>query len=268
MAQFLKNPQLNSVLDSIFENASKELFIISPFIKLHASIKDALRKHLTNEKIKIIVVFGKNEDKLSKSFSLDEFTFLKEFPNIEIKYEYRLHAKYYANESMSILSSMNLYEYSQNNNIEFGILTETTLLNSMNIGNSLDKDAFDYFDTVIKNSQMMFQKVPEFESKRIGKKYIGSNIVVDNLTEVLSKPKKVSKQSKNVNKKGYCIRTGIEIAFDPKKPFCDKAYASWSRYKDENYKEKFCHFSGEEANGETTFSKPILRKNWKKSQNK
>ena len=44
------------------------------------------------------------------------------------------------------------------------------------------------------------------------------------------------------------------------------AYKSWSKYGDAEYPEKFCHFSGEPSNGETTVSKPILKKNWKKAK--
>lgn len=76
-----------------------------------------------NPELEIIVVFGKNEDDISKSMSQEDFNFFKEFPNIEIRYEKRLHAKYFANEENAILTSMNLYGYSQDNNIEFGILT-------------------------------------------------------------------------------------------------------------------------------------------------
>ena len=54
--------------------------------------------------------------------------FFKEFPNIQIRYEKKLHAKYYSNESAAILTSMNLYSYSQDNNIEAGVLTKSGLL--------------------------------------------------------------------------------------------------------------------------------------------
>lgn len=37
--------------------------------------------------------------------------------------------------------------------------------------------------------------------------------------------------------------------------------------EDPDYKEKYCHFSGEPSNGETSVNKPILKKNWKKAQN-
>ena len=44
------------------------------------------------------------------------------------------------------------------------------------------------------------------------------------------------------------------------------AYKSWAQYEDETYREKYCHFSGEPSNGETSFAKPILRKNWKEAK--
>ena len=44
------------------------------------------------------------------------------------------------------------------------------------------------------------------------------------------------------------------------------AYKSWSKYSDTEYPEKFCHFSGEHSNGETSVSKPILKKNWKRAK--
>ena len=65
---------------------------------------------------------------------------------------------------------------------------------------------------------------------------------------------------------GYCIRTGVEIPFNIEKPMSYEAYKKWSDYGDQDYKEKFCHFTGEPSHGETSVSKPILKKNWKKAQ--
>ena len=50
-------------------------------------------------------------------------------------------------------------------------------------------------------------------------------------------------------------------------PFSQKAYKSWQKFKNEEYPEKYCHYSGEPSYGETSFSKPILKKNWRKSKN-
>ncbi|MEO8149946.1 MAG: hypothetical protein ABI723_20070 [Bacteroidia bacterium] len=46
----------------------------------------------------------------------------------------------------------------------------------------------------------------------------------------------------------------------------EDAYQSWMKFKNENYAEKFCHFSGEASNGETTFAKPIMKRNWNEAK--
>lgn len=277
MATFLHDEDLNSAMRKIFSEGEEKLIIISPFIKLHERLKDVLKAKKEAFRLQIIVVFGKNEKKKEKSFSAEEFKFLRDFPNIEIRYNSRLHAKYYANERSAILSSMNLYDYSQNNNIEFGILTETSLLGELSknlTGESLDTDAQSYFQQVISNSDLLFCNQPVFEEggflNKIRKKYLSFETVIDNLSEVLlTHEKKKEKQDEFVNlptsKSGFCIRTGIKIPFNPEKPLSDKAFRQWNKYKDKEYPEKFCHFSGEPSNGETTAAKPILRKNWKKA---
>src|SRR5690606_1047281 len=123
MAKFITGNKLNSELEDIFEKAERGLILISPYIKLHKRYMSTLMsKKENNNNLKITIVFGKNEEDISKSMKQEDFNFFKDFPNIEIRYEKRLHAKYFANETNSILTSMNLYSYSQDNNIEFGVL--------------------------------------------------------------------------------------------------------------------------------------------------
>ena len=74
------------------------------------------------------------------------------------------------------------------------------------------------------------------------------------------------KISINSNSNAYCIRTRSPIAFNIDKPYCDSAYESWSKYKNEDFKEKYCHFSGEDSQGETSKAKPILKKHWKEAK--
>src|SRR5690606_31229086 len=102
MTEFLKGNHLNSKLDDILENAGTMLILISPFIKFHSRIKEILSTKKYNDKLRICVVFGKNEDHKERSFAKDDYEFLKEFPYVEIRFEPRLHAKYYANESTSL----------------------------------------------------------------------------------------------------------------------------------------------------------------------
>jgi hypothetical protein len=266
MAKFLTGNELNLELEKIFETSEDELILVSPYIKLHDRYASALKTKLNNEKLQITVVFGKNEEDLSKSMKQEDFLIFKKFPNIQIRYEKCLHAKYYANESTAILTSMNLYSYSQDNNIEAGVMTKTKLFGS----ESLDNDAFDYFGRVIEQSEILFHKVPEYESTMMGlsKKYKGSKVEVDKLSDFFANNSKYESTSrKNSNKvisMGFCIRTGVSIPFNLKKPMSYEAYKSWS--KDPDYAEKFCHFSGEQSNGETSVNSPILKKNWKKAK--
>src|SRR5205085_12262201 len=127
MIKFLTGRELNLALENLFVTAKKRLVIISPYIKLHPRLIDILKIRKTDHKLKILIVFGKNDDNISKSMAEDDFRFLTKFPNIEIRYEIRLHAKLYANDMSAIFSSMNLHSFSQNNNIEFDIMITTTV---------------------------------------------------------------------------------------------------------------------------------------------
>lgn len=275
MAKFITGNDLNAELDKIFEKAESLLVLISPYIKFHDRLISVLKTKIDYPELQIIIVFGKNEDDYSRSMKQEDFNFLKELPNIVICYEKRLHAKYYANETSAILTSMNLYSFSQNNNIEAGVLTKTKSREN------LDSDAFEYFNRVIDQSEILYSKSPQYESKMMGlsKKYTNSIVEIDILSDFFSGKNSKSGTSRtmfsekrqpisNSSKKdifGYCIRTGEKIPFNPKQPLCEGAYQNWLKFKNENYKENYCHFSGESSNGETTFAKPILRKNWKKA---
>jgi len=278
MADFLTSNELNAELENIFESANKYLILISPFIKLHDRYASAMKAKKDNYQLKITVVFGKNENDFSKSMKEEDFNFFKDFPNIEIRYEKRLHAKFYANEEDAILTSMNLYSYSQDNNIEAGVLINRKgLLSSISGQDSLDNQTYGYFERVVEQSDLLFQKIPQYESKMLGfaNRYTNSIIEVDKLSEFFKSKKGTGTTIKkefippahSIKQIGYCIRTGVEIPFNPKNPMRESAFANWKKFSNKDYPEKYCHFSGEKSNGETTFARPILRKNWEKAKN-
>jgi hypothetical protein len=277
MAIFLTGNELNTQLENIFEFANKHLILISPYIKLHERYASVLKSKKEIYDFKIIVVFGKNENDFSKSMKEDDFNFFKDFPNIEIRYEKRLHAKYYANEEAAILTSMNLYTFSQDNNIEAGVLTmRKGLLGNLTSNDTLESDAGGYFDRVIEQSELLFLKTPTFESIKLGlsKRYISSEIQIDLLSEYFNSKIKTTTYFKKetivangtISKMGFCIRTGIQIPFNPKQAMSDTSFQSWKKFSNNEYPEKYCHFSGESSSGETSFSKPILKKNWKQAK--
>ncbi len=282
MAKFLTGNELNLELEKILEQAEEQIVLISPYIKLHERYISSLKTKKELHKLEITIVFGKNEEDMSRSMKQEDFDFFKEFPNIEIRYEKRLHAKYYANENSAILTSMNMYSYSQDNNIEAGIMTKPTLLGSID---NFESDAWNYFSRVIDQAELLFRRTPQYESSMLGltKKYKDSKNEVDKLSDFFSnrqkyestikrdfyEKKKVEQTIQNQIKDssiGYCIRTGKQIPFNLKSPLCNEALKSWSKYGDRDYAEKFCHFSGEPSSGETSFNHPILKKNWRKAK--
>ncbi|MGB3779641.1 MAG: phospholipase D family protein [Tunicatimonas sp.] len=277
MAKFLEGSRINSELERIFKEAKEEIIIVSPFIKFHDRVKDVLRSKIEMPKVTVKILFGKNKDDKSKSLGIDDFEFLKTLPNVEIRHEPRLHAKYYANESEALLSSMNLYEYSQNNNIEFGILVRTSLLGGLTnnaVGDSLDMDAYKYFrEDVLNKSSVLYKKAPQYDKGLLGlnKKYTHSEVELNKLSTEFDiretgAQSRSRKSSGNNESTGYCIRTGVVILFNPKQPFSSEAFKDWNKFKNKDYQEKYCHYSGEPSEGETTFSKPVLRKNWGKAK--
>lgn len=280
MAKFIEGNNLNHEISRVLREAKEELLLISPYIKLHHRYKDELKDKLENPKLAITIVFGKNEGDLSKSLNINDLEFFINFPNVKVCYEPRLHAKYYSNESTAVLTSMNLYDFSQDQNIEAGVLIDgKTLLGSLD-PTSLIEDSDKYFKKVVNQSEVIFEKVPQFESKFGGlqKKYLGSEVTVNKIEEKFNvffkeeveepsqtatpKSPQASK-TKTKQTTGFCIRTGVAIPFNPERPMSYEAYKKWAEYEDENYSEKYCHFSGQLSNGDTSFAKPILRKNWK-----
>ncbi len=282
MAKFLTSNSLNGAVESILEEAEVQLILISPYIKLHERYISVLKAKIENPSLAITIVFGKNEDDPSKSLKLDDLKFFMQFPNVVLKYEKKLHAKYYANEHSALITSMNLYNFSQDYNIEAGILVKTSILGAFTGGDSLDADAFACFERVIAQAETIYKKVPIFDSSLMGlkKTYKESRVEVDKVDDFFktsakgqerpayTKPKQEYSApiSATKVKTGYCIRTGQEIPFNPQRPFSEAAYNSWIKFKNEEYPEKYCHFSGESSSGETSFARPIMRKNWQKAK--
>jgi hypothetical protein len=247
MAKFLKGFELNKEVETLLRGAAYNLWIFSPYIKLHHRYKDVLKNHLGNDKLEIILVFGKNDGELQKSLPKEELDFFIQFPNIEIRYEKRLHAKFYANDSFSIITSMNLYDYSQDNNIEAGILMETPLLNYITRTQTLETQAIDYFEEVKTNSELIFKKEPQYSAGilGIGKKYEKS-IVVENKIDNVVKIKKEVKP-KQIQSNGFCIKCGTEIPLKPTIPYCRNCYNDWKKVNDKTHQEKYCHICGEQS---------------------
>ena len=113
MAEFLTTKGITHYLDKIIDDAQKELVLISPYIKADETTKDLLKNKTRATSINVI--YGKAELKPSEKSFLDSL-------GIKTSFIENLHAKCYLNEDHALLTSMNLYQFSQEHNDEMGIL--------------------------------------------------------------------------------------------------------------------------------------------------
>lgn len=114
MAKFLNTSATSYFLEELVKTARERLILISPFLKMNDRIKELLEDK-NRLKIDVRIVFGKNE------LQPEEMNWLKELMYIRTSFCRNLHAKCYLNESGCIITSLNLYDFSQINNNEMGV---------------------------------------------------------------------------------------------------------------------------------------------------
>ena len=114
MAKFLNTSATNYYLEELIKNASDRLILISPFLKINDRIK-ALLEDKNRLKIDVRIVYGKSE------LQPEEINWLKELTFVRTSFCKNLHAKGYISEKACIITSLNLYEFSQVNNNEMGV---------------------------------------------------------------------------------------------------------------------------------------------------
>ena len=82
MVKFYQGNALNTEIECILQSAEEKILLISPFIKLHDRFSSVLRTKMKNDKIAVVVVFGKNEADVSRSIKIEDINFFKEFANL------------------------------------------------------------------------------------------------------------------------------------------------------------------------------------------
>ena len=139
MAKFLNSSGTTYHLEELIKNASDRLIIISPYLKLNERIKELLEDR-NRLKIDIRIVYGKSD------LHPDEIKWMQKLDYVRVSFCKNLHAKCYINESECIISSLNLYEFSQVNNNEMGILVRKYE------DNEVFKDAYEEAQRIIRIS--------------------------------------------------------------------------------------------------------------------
>jgi phosphatidylserine/phosphatidylglycerophosphate/cardiolipin synthase-like enzyme len=139
MAKFLNTSATNYFLEELIKDARDRLILISPFLKLNDRMKELLADK-NRLKIDVRIVYGKSE------LQPDEIKWLQGLSFIRTSFCKNLHAKCYMNEELAIITSLNLYEFSQVNNNEMGVLLRRSE------DGELYRDAYDEAQRIIRIS--------------------------------------------------------------------------------------------------------------------
>ena len=139
MAEFLTTADVSAELHHLILSARQQLVLISPYLKVNHLIKESLEKKGREflddregyfDRVKRSL-FDRKEDELErgvyviygKRIDQPEVTnWLASSSSIRLRFRENLHAKCYLNEDQALLTSMNLHEFSQQNNDEMGVL--------------------------------------------------------------------------------------------------------------------------------------------------
>lgn len=231
MANFLDTTGISYHLEQIIKSSNERLILISPFLKINDRIKELLEDK-DRLKIDIRVIYGKNE------LQPEENNWLKSMNSIRTSFCKNLHAKCYMNEKEALITSMNLYEFSQANNNEMGI-------------------------SVLKESdEKLFGDIYAEASRLIR---ISEEIKVS-VEKVVQKDFIQTKKVKESKDQGHCIRCDNSITLNPLVPYCKDCYAIWKKHNNDEYQEKFCHICGEKE--KSTKAKPSCYDCYKANKNK
>ena len=114
MAKFLNTTGVSYHLEELIKNTKDRLILISPYLQFHKRVKDHL-ENLNIQKKDIRIIYRENK------LQVEESNWLENQIGIRTSLCNSLHAKCYLNENEAIVTSMNLYSFSQQNNDEMGI---------------------------------------------------------------------------------------------------------------------------------------------------
>jgi len=179
MAKFLNTSATSYFLEELIKSAKDRLILISPFLKFNDRIKELLEDK-NRLKIDVRIIYGKSE------LQNDEIAWLSKLTYIRISFCKNLHAKCYLNEGLCIITSLNLYEFSQVNNNEMGVVV------SRKDDPKLYKDAYEEAQRIIRISDEVRISLEKVNPKKK---------LQDNVSKTVSQNKlTTSKLAKNLGK--------------------------------------------------------------------
>ena len=218
-SRLLVDDQVNGGILDVIRGASRWVILVSPYLGLgkwaHArqAIQGACSKRVD------IKIYLRDQEETESLVSDVEWLLSQ---GVKVMLVRDLHAKIYANESMTIVSSMNLTGHSANNSREIAI----------QVDDEISKELAKYVQSLDSDSEEL--PLPAKRAREV----IGS-----------------AKRTQRVEE-GRCIRCQRGLPFDVSRPLCKGCYNIWNQYADPDYAEQYCMACGREKRG-ITYAKPL-----------
>ena len=197
MSVILNTSGLNSSILNVIDTATEYLVLISPYQRLHPDVRERLVIAI-NRGVKVFVIDGKDG---MRSEMLDWYS---SFPSVSVGYVQELHAKAYANERMAVLGSMNLLEYSQENNEELGVLFR------------IEEDSTEFEDLSAHIFRIVSEAEEDFGPWNVGIIYSWM-------------PDRRLISSDGGEYIHFCIRCGVMLSHTWNRVYCESCMLSWTR---------------------------------------
>ncbi|MCI5162730.1 MAG: hypothetical protein D3917_12075 [Candidatus Electrothrix sp. AX5] len=174
MVKFLTTQGVNYYLECMLKNAKKQIVLVSPYIQLQRRIKEILLEK-KKQGVKIIIVCRTDDIKEP----------IADFAH-EIYNAPTLHAKCYMNENSAIVTSLNLYEFSQQNNEEMGFFIKKENIDEaiyseikLEVSRLINSNSTSVLKEGVKYSEDKLENIFNFEYKgRAGIKKAGNGEIV------------------------------------------------------------------------------------------
>jgi len=226
MAEFLTTHGTAFQIENVIAGARKQLTLVSPFLRLSKTLAERLQD-AARRGIRITIVFGKEELEHEQELIISGLTGARLYflPN--------LHAKCYFNEDRMVITSMNMYEFSEKHNREMGVLLEA--------GEPAYAQALREVESIIAAGE-----------QRVGGRAARPRDTTHHPTETASVHGSFRSHRRG---SGVCIRCQASIPRDPWRPLCGECYQVWSAFQNADYQELWCHFCGRQS--ETSVNRPL-----------
>jgi len=113
VASFLDTTEISYRIERLLKTAEERIILISPYLKLRPRVRELI-EDAVRLGVRVHVVYGKKE-------MCDAADQLRGVAGVKVTFCKNVHAKCYLNEKVGIITSLNLYDFSEAKNQEMGV---------------------------------------------------------------------------------------------------------------------------------------------------